>query len=181
MRFLLLVSLILSWVNVCLCQVIYTDNPFPKEDQPLNIYFNAALGNLGLKGYTGDIYAHTGVLTQNSTGSSDWKHVKTSWGQNTPETKLERVDTDLYKLTIQPSSRDYYGLNTGETIVKLAFVFRSEAQVNGAWKEGKTDTGGDIFLEMYNDAQGFQVAFVNPEKKNIFLHIRAKLEYKSCL
>jgi 1,4-alpha-glucan branching enzyme len=178
MHKLFLIALFSVNAILSLAQVAYTENPFPKEDQPLNIYFNAALGNMGLKGYTGDIYAHTGVLTQNSTGSSDWKHVKTTWGQNTPETKLERIGTDLYKLVIQPSSRDYYGLTTGETIVKLAFVFRSETQVNGAWKEGKTDTGSDIFLEMYNDAQGFQVAFVNPEKRTFFCTLGQNLSIK---
>ncbi len=46
-----------------------------------------------------------------------------------------------FKLT--PSIREYYGVHAGETIFKMAFVFRSE---DGS-KTGKTADGGDIFID----------------------------------
>jgi len=143
--FLFLVQITLS----LRAQLITTNPLFPADISQVEITFNAALGNGGLQGYTGDVYAHTGVITNLSTGPSDWKYVKTSWGQNTSDTKLERIGTDLYKLTISPNIRQYYGVPASEQILKLAFVFRSGVQVSGSWLEGKTDTGGDIFAEVY--------------------------------
>ena len=58
--------------------LINTDPAFPIENLPVTIQFNAAFGNGGLFDYTGDVYAHTGVITNLSTNSSDWKYVKTN-------------------------------------------------------------------------------------------------------
>ncbi|NMD15301.1 MAG: hypothetical protein GYA75_00700, partial [Bacteroidales bacterium] len=64
-------------------QIIHTEPVFPLVNQSVIIYYDAAEGNQGLMGYTGDVYAHTGVITNLSTSPSDWKYVKTNWGQNT--------------------------------------------------------------------------------------------------
>ena len=131
-------------------QLIITEPLFPSDDQPVTVTFNAQEGNGGLAGYTGDVYAHTGVITNLSSGPSDWKHVKTNWGQNTPETKLERIGTDLYRFTTGSQTiRQYYNVPESETILQLAFVFRSAAQVGGSYLEGKTETNDDIFANVY--------------------------------
>lgn len=135
--------------GVANAQLVVTNPTFPADNDPVEIIFNAALGNGGLAGYTGDVYAHTGVITNLSTGPSDWKYVKTNWGQNTAATKLERIGTDLYKLVISPDVRQYYNVPAAEQILKMAFVFRSGVQVGGQWLEGKTETGGDIFVDIY--------------------------------
>ena len=67
-----------------------SDPAFPVENSPVTIYFNAAFGNGGLFNYTGEVYAHTGVITNLSVNLTDWKYVKTEWGkiplkQNLPE------------------------------------------------------------------------------------------------
>ena len=62
-------------------QLIISDPPFPNENDEVSIVFNAAEGNAGLAGYTGDVYVHTGVITDQSTSTSDWKYVKTEWGK----------------------------------------------------------------------------------------------------
>ncbi len=132
-------------------QVITTDPAFPSDDQPLTVIFNAQEGSGGLEGYAGDVYAHTGVITNLSSSPSDWKYVKTNWGQNTPETKLERIGTDLYRFSTGAESiRDFYGVPANEVILKVAFVFRSDLPVNnGGYFEGKDDNGGDIFADVY--------------------------------
>lgn len=132
-------------------QLIVTTPAFPADVDEVEVIFNASLGNGGLAGYAGEVYAHTGVITDLSSGPSDWKYVKTDWGQNTPATLLERIGNDLYKLTIGPSIRQYYNVPASETILQLAFVFRSGVKVNNQWLEGKTETGGDIFAEVYPD------------------------------
>jgi 1,4-alpha-glucan branching enzyme len=143
-------------------QLIQTDPPLPVVTGPVTIIFNAAEGSGGLAGYTGDVYAHTGVITQYSAGGSDWKYVKTDWGENTPETKLTRIGQDLYSLQVVPNIRDYYGVPENEQILQMAFVFRSGEQVGGSWLEGKTATGGDIYVDVF--AEGLSITFSQPQQ-----------------
>ncbi len=150
-------------------QLIVTEPPLPVVTSPVTVTFNAALGSGGLAGYTGDVYAHTGVITQNSSGGSDWKYVKTGWGENTPETKLTRIGQDLYSLQVTPTIRDYYGVPAGEKILQMAFVFRSGVQVGGSWLEGKTETGGDIFVDVYE--AGLSVSFSQPQQFPVIVQI----------
>lgn len=149
-------------------QLIVTNPGFPADNDYVEVTFDATLGSGGLAGYTGDVYAHTGVITNLSTGPSDWKYVKTNWGQNTADTKLERIGTDLYKLVISPDIRQYYGVPASEVIEKLAFVFRSAAQVGGSYLEGKTETGGDIFADVY--PEGLFTRFDLPADKGLLVN-----------
>lgn len=159
----LLTTLLISILALnATAQLIQTEPPLPVVTDAVTITFNAAEGSGGLAGYTGDVYAHTGVITQLSSGSSDWKYVVTNWGENTPATKLTRIGQDLYTLQITPNIRDYYGVPVNEEIYQMAFVFRSGVQVNGSWLEGKTDTGGDIFVDVH--AAGLSVTFSQPQQ-----------------
>lgn len=152
MKLKLLIILVVLGIQSSIAQVIITTPFFPKENLPVQVTFYAQEGNAGLAGYTGDVYAHTGVITNQSTSPSDWKYVKTDWGENTPETKLQRISQDVYRFTTGTQSvREYYGVPASEEILQIAFVFRSGAQVNGSYKEGKTETGGDIFATVYGE------------------------------
>lgn len=143
---------------------------FPTESDSIIVYFNAAEGSKGLKGYTGDVYAHTGVITNLSTSPTDWKYVKTNWGQNTPETLLERVGTDLYKYVIKPNARAFYNVPSAEKIQKVAFVFRSSAS---PYKEGKTEANGDIFLDIYT--AGFNLSLLSPSQPFLFVELNGSI------
>ena len=145
-------------------QVIKTNPKFPTADSSVTITFDATEGNTELEGYTGDVYAHTGVITNQSTDDSDWKYVVADWGENIPKAKMER-DADnpnLYTLDINPSIRDYYGVPEGETIEQMAFVFRSS---DGS-REGKAAGGGDIFAEVYQNQ--FNVSITSPSDDPAF-------------
>jgi hypothetical protein len=150
-------------------QVVVTDPPMPLSSEPVTITFDATQGSGGLAGYMDDVYAHTGVITQYSSGGSDWKYVKTNWGQNTPDTKLTRIGQDLYTLQITPDIRNYYGVPANEKILQMAFVFRSGVQVGGSWLEGKTETGGDIFIDVYE--AGLSVSFAQPQQFPVIIQI----------
>ena len=142
-------------------QIIKTDPGIPVAGSAVTITFDAALGNGGLKDFTGDVYAHTGVLTDLSTGGSDWKYVKTAWGENTPDTKLTRISANTYTLEIGPSIREYYGVPVWETITHMAFVFRSaDSQL-----EGKEEGNKDIFVEVF--PEGLKVNITVPDKNQI--------------
>ena len=130
-------------------QIITTDPALPIAGDGVNIHYDATGGTAGLEGYTGDVYAHTGVLTDKSSGGADWKYVKTDWGVNNSATKLTRLSANLYSLDIGPSIREYYGVPETETITHMAFVFRS----SDSSLEGKDEGESDIFVEVFQ--QGF--------------------------
>jgi 1,4-alpha-glucan branching enzyme len=144
--------------------LVSTQPVFPLDNSEVILSFNAALGNGGLAGYTGDVYAHTGVITSESNSNSDWKYVKTNWGQNTADTKLSKIDDDLYELII-PNIRDYYGVPAGEEILKIALVFRSDVPINGdKYLEGKTTDNQDIFTSVYDDVLHVKITYPSADQ-----------------
>ncbi|MFB6341322.1 alpha-amylase family glycosyl hydrolase [Saccharicrinis sp. FJH62] len=158
---------------VSYAQVVYTDPGIPVDSKPVIVYFNASEGSGGLENYTGDIYAHTGVITDKSTGTSDWKYVKTEWGVNIPACKLTRISTNLYKLELTPAIRSYYGVPESETILQLAFVFRSA----DATREGKGTGGTDIFVDVATDE--FSVAFIYPDASPLLIDPTQSITFKA--
>ncbi len=119
---------------------------FATPNDSIVIIYDASKGNAGLVS-TFPIYAHTGVITTESTGPSDWRYVKTNWGQNTPETQLTFIGGTKWKIAFK--IRQYYGVPENETILQLAFVFRNAAGT----VTGKTADGGDIFLPLAQPGQ----------------------------
>ena len=119
-----------------------------------------------IENYNGDVYAHTGVLTDKSSSSSNWRYTKAGWTENKPECKLTRHNNNLWTLTINGGPRAYYNVPATETIKALAFVFRS---ADGS-KEVK-DNGSDIFLETVEEGLG--VYFTSP-KEGTYLTVGTK-------
>ena len=159
---------LLTLVAVLLCgfgmkaQVTTDPSPLQEDAQNVVIYFHADQGNKGIMGVTPptEVYAHTGVITNKSTSSSDWKYAPT-WGTNTAKYKLEYVSTNLWKLTIG-DLRTYYGVPVGETIEKLAFVFRTA----DSKKEGKAAGNADIFVDVVDS--GLQIALQASTDNDVF-------------
>ena len=90
-----------------------------------------------LGSFTGDLYAHTGVVVE---GVTDWQHVIGSWGDNSSQPKLTNKGNGIYELEITPDINTYYSVPSNEKVVKLAFVFRSS--------DGSTQTN-DLFVDIY--------------------------------
>lgn len=140
-----------------------TSNPgLPTDAYAVTITFDASQGSKGLINYTGDVYAHTGVITNLSTSGTDWKYVIAGWTENTTKAKMTRISANRYQLTIGPSIREFYGVPQGETIKKMAFVFRNE----DGTKTGKTSTGGDIFVDLKN----LDVTITSPTQNPYFIN-----------
>ncbi|HOL30020.1 MAG TPA: Por secretion system protein, partial [Paludibacteraceae bacterium] len=139
--FSLLLCYLLSWG-----QIITTNPTFITKDYPgeIEIIYDATQGTAGLKDYTGDVYAHTGVITSSSTSPSDWKHAPV-WGDNSPKYKLTSLGNNKWKLLITPNMAGYYNLSPGEVVRKLAFVFRNSTGT----LQGKDIGGADIFVTVY--------------------------------
>lgn len=138
-------------------QVLTSQPSFLLESVGCTITFDASLGNKGLSGFTGDIYAHTGVITNLSKSNSDWKYVKAEWNVNKPECKLVSLGGNKWKFTISPDIRTFFGLtNPAETIEQIAFVFRSS---DGS-KTGRDVSDKDLFLKVYKP--GLNINLLNP-------------------
>lgn len=140
-----------------------SSNPaLPTDNKPVTITFDATQGTAGLKDFTGDVYAHTGVITDKSASSSDWKYVIAAWNTNIPKAKMTRTGANTYTLEISPDIRTFYNVPSGETIKQLAFVFRS---ADGS-KEGKATGAKDIFVNVYTE--GLNLGIGSPAKINVF-------------
>lgn len=135
---------------------IVTTNPtiVTQNGGVIEVTFDATQGTKGLMGYTGDVYAHTGV----NTNLGSWQHAPT-WGDNSLKYKLTPLGNDKWKFTISPDIATFYALSPGETVNKLCFVFRSADKT----KEGKDIGGTDIFYDV--SASGLNVVFTNPVSK----------------
>ncbi|MCT4601849.1 MAG: alpha-amylase family glycosyl hydrolase [Marinifilum sp.] len=158
----ILIFLLLAFNSqIAWSQIITTSPAFPTESDEVTITFNATLGTGGLKDYTGDVYAHTGVITDKSSNDSDWKYAPSKWGDNSPKYKMSSLGNNKWELKITPSIREYYGVADGEKILKMAFVFRSA----DTSKEGKDDGGKDIFIDVSEG--GLNVSFSSPANNKV--------------
>ncbi|MGL5786697.1 MAG: alpha-amylase family glycosyl hydrolase [Bacteroidales bacterium] len=152
--------LLLGSIESITGQVVSSNPAFVTNSGTVEIIFDANQGNKGMLNAT-SCYAHTGVITNKSTGSSDWKYAPT-WGDNSPKYKMTQAGTNKWKLTITPNITDYYGITSlDETVQKLAFVFRNE---DGS-KQGKNADGSDIFVNVYKD--GLDVELLSPANNSV--------------
>jgi len=162
--------LLFSFATILTAQVVVSIPEFPTEQDSIIITFNASEGDQGLIGYTGNVYAHTGV----NTNLGNWKHVIESWGNDATQPRLTRIGANLYQLVIG-NPRTFYKLtNPAETINELAFVFRSSGS------DGPTgrDVGGDdIFLPIYKG--GINVSISNPTARNLLVDINEQISVKA--
>lgn len=162
-----LISISFFFFAIAINAQVITSNPvfFNVDTENLQVIFDASLGNRGLQGYVGnEIFAHTGVITTQSTSNSDWRHATPSWGDNSERFRLTRLEgeTDKWVLTLSPSIRGYYGLNPGEEVIRLAFVFRNR----NSTQAGRDDGGTDIFLDIPSD--GLAILFQNPIRNRFY-------------
>lgn len=168
--------LLLGFLGLGLQAQLITSNPaFPTDKDSVTITFNAALGNAGLKGFTGDVYAHTGVITNLSKVSSDWRYVKAPWKTNIQACKMTNVGTNLWQLKITPSIRAYYGVPAGEKIDSLAFVFRNS---DGSL-QGKGVGNSDIFYEVYTPGVKVQITLPSAKADIVALNGTVQIAWNS--
>lgn len=125
-------------------QVTTTIPVFPNENDTVTVFYHSDQGNGALDGVI-PIYAHTGVITSNSSSDTDWQHVVGNWGTPDPEVLMTYVSPNLFKIVIP--IQEFYGIDDGEEVFRLAFVFR-----NGDGSiVGRNADGSDIFVELHND------------------------------
>lgn len=136
-------------------QVVTWSPAYPTHNEAVTITFDASKGTGGLAGFTGDVYAHTGVLTNLSTSVGDWRYVKAGWTTNLAAAKMQPLGNNRYQITLTP--RTYYNVPASEEIKALMFVFRSP---DGS-REGKDTGAKDIQVPIYA-AGSLNVTFNQP-------------------
>ncbi|RLD53429.1 MAG: hypothetical protein DRJ05_16510, partial [Bacteroidetes bacterium] len=142
-------------------QIVYTDPALPTADEAVTVYFNAV--GTPLEGYTGDVYAHTGLYVNGVT--ANWDYVIESWGNNTTQPQLTPIDVDLYKLEITPSINDFYNVDPADVVDTMNFVFRSA--------DAATQTE-DIFIDVFE--VGLNVTIITPDISPLFVDPNESIE-----
>ena len=144
-------------------EVVWTDPEFPTAEDDVIVYFDASKGNAELEGFSGDVYAHTGVITSESNQPSDWKYVVGNWGTPDDRVLMERVDVDLYSISY--NINDFYNVDPGEEVLQLAFVFRN---ADGGLV-GRESDGGDIFTPVFSSDENIFVSISSPKDFELVL------------
>jgi hypothetical protein len=124
----------------------WTPDFIKESHHPVVITMDANYGNKGLLNYTptSDVYVHIGVITNKSTSSGDWKHVKFSnFNAPDPSVQCTYLGSNKWKYTISGGLRTFFNVTDGtEIIQKIAILFRSG---DGSKKQANAD-GSDMYI-----------------------------------
>ena len=160
----------LSLSMVCTAQIVWTEPAFPTVDDQVTLYYNSALGNGEVQGVV-PVYIHTGVITSNSNGPSDWQNVQTSWGTADPNAVMNPEGNGVHSFDFNGVTlSEYYQLDPDETVESLAMVFRNS---NGTLV-GRNADGSDIFYEVSSGS--FSTSIQTPENGYALLEIGESYE-----
>ena len=137
---------------------------FPTETSgSFEITMDGSKGNQALNFYTPttDVYVHTGVITNLSTSTSDWRYVRPgSFNSPVLANNAPYVAASFpykWKYTITTNLRDFYGVtDPTEHILKIAILFRNG---NGTKVQRNTD-GSDMYIPVSDGT--LQVKFTAP-------------------
>lgn len=136
-------------LNTAFSQLLTWSPQFPTETSTITITVDATKGNQGLLGVTSGVYMHLGVLTNLSNGSSPWKYVPAAcvWGTTTAPAATA-AGTNKWTFTIT-NPRTFFNVPAGETITKVALLFRdANANPSLVKKQANTD-GSDMYIPLY--------------------------------
>jgi glycosidase len=146
-------------------QLLSVDVAFPTDASTVVITADASKGSRGLFNHTAsDVYVHTGVTTNLSANSTDWKYVKFNQNFTVPNPSLQATSLGNNKWSFTIANiRDYYGVPAGETILKINILFRSG---DGSKKLANID-GSDMYIQVY-PAGAFAAKFTTPAMQPMF-------------
>src|SRR5258705_8922670 len=118
---------------------------FAKDNDNITITVDATKGNLGLAGYSGNVYVHIGVITSASASGSNWLYVPFTWGSTTAAAQATPAGTNKWSYTIN-NIRAFFNVPAGETIRKIAMLFRDGP---GNLVQRNSD-GSDMYVPVYS-------------------------------
>jgi glycosidase len=135
---------------------------FSKDNDNITITVDATKGNQALLGFAGNVFVHVGVITNLSTGPSDWKYVKFTWGAADAAAQATPAGTNKWSYTIN-NIRTFFNVPVGETILKIAILFRSGGCNNDCVVQRNAD-GSDMYVPVYDNnlATRFNLPLMQP-------------------
>lgn len=156
----------------------------PAKTESFTLTFHA---KGALAGYTGDVFLHSGVVTE-GLNSTAWSYSVGDWGSPTSPGKMTRIATDTYEIEIE-SIKDYYDVPDSVNVFKIMAVFRN-ADGSIQEKDGTVDFQLPIQLqaglEIREPKSNFATALVNepfritgynPESSDFELYVNNSLIY----
>lgn len=127
---------------------LYADPEIPDADGPCTLYYKA--DDAKFKGWTDDLYAHIGIV------GTEWTFVQAEWNENIDKCKwIPTGETDLWKLEITPTIREWFGSGDAE-VSRIGVVVRS--------KDGSKQTP-DLFVQVNDTKNKFEPA--DPAKETM--------------
>lgn len=147
-------------------QMNTSDPALPTPGKLIKIFYDSSKDAGELHNYTGDLYAHTGVILE---GSTQWQKVIGTWGVNTSQPKLTKVSTYLYELDITPDIKSFYSLAQTDKVLKIALVLRNAVAT--------LQTRPDIFLDVFQ--AGLNVTFTLPLKTSFVTELNKQIIIKA--
>ncbi len=129
--------------NITFAQAIKLVPPAPSPTDSVTLIFDASKGNKALENYTGDVYLHTGVITNKSLNSHSWKNVVGNWGKADQHVKMQRIGKNRYAFHFV--IRNFYQLHKDEVVQQLTFVLRN---TNGS-RVAKDANGQDFLIPVF--------------------------------
>ncbi|MDB5202409.1 MAG: type sorting protein [Ferruginibacter sp.] len=152
--FLMGLCLLLSVFTAPAQRLLSWSPEFPTETNAVSFTIDCTKGNQGLLNFEGgnspNVYVHVGVITNLSTGPSDWKYTKFTWGTADPAAKATPLGNNKYQYTIS-NPRTFFNVPAGETIKKISIIFRNAAG-NNSTKQVNSDNS-DMYLPVYGSAE----------------------------
>ena len=136
-------------------QILSVTPAFPSQNDTVEIIYDATEGNGALTGIS-PVYAHAGLITNQSTSPTDWKHVQGNWGQAHAKVLMTALGNNKHKITYHMPT--FYGFGSSVQVQKMAFVFRN---ANGSIV-GRSADGSDIFYDIYPPTAGYLAKFLSP-------------------
>jgi len=138
-RFLAIVLFFVIY-QASIAQVIWLKPENPPVTDSVTLYFNASEGNKALMDFPGNVFLHTGVITNKSLDGHDWKYVVGDWGKDDKSVVMKREGKNLYSFRFVIKS--FYKLQPEDVANQLVYVFRN---ADGSLV-GKTSENEDILV-----------------------------------
>lgn len=147
-RFITLLAVITLFLFTASAQLLSWTPNFAKDNDNIVITMDATKGNQGLNGYTpvSDVYVHVGVITNLSTGPSNWRYAPFTWGTTLPAAQATSLGSNKWQYIIN-NIRAFFGVPAGETIQKIAILFRNGS---GSAAQRNADAS-DMYIPVYDN------------------------------
>ena len=122
-----------------LAEGLSMDPATPDADAAATLFFKAGTSS-PLRGYSGDVYVHAGVIVE-----GEWHYVPAEWNQNLDKCRMTAEAENVWSLKFEPSIREWFA--SGKTPVnRIGLVIRSS---DGSLKGIESDTFFDITDNKY--------------------------------